>query len=279
MLALTKSMLVSLTKFFIILFADNNPTATMVFSTSRPEGFIPNVPRDNDENGLETLVAVFKANEIEEKKNSKQAPRRKKRKLMSPDDVTLVDNADSIGQRRTALTPPAALTPTPTAPAVINEERQKIGQIVCRALCDKYDEHNRIRNTAKAYDPKIAEFKLWCRTFYNNDAMLMYQVTRGKVESFLTYNFFREAKPRGKQKGVPKGAPQLDYERANKIIKVYQSAKVNKRYQKSSCSNALSLFERRSNALFERLCSNAFLFERLVLVERRSNALSPSFIT
>ena len=42
----------------------------------------------------------------------------------------------------------------------------------------------------------------------------------------MTHNFFQEAKPRGKQKGVPKGAPQLDYEPANEIMKVYQFAKV-----------------------------------------------------
>ena len=51
-------------------------------------------------------------------------------------------------------------------------------------------------------------------------------MTRGKVELFLTYNFFQEAKQRGKRKGVAKGTPQLDYERANEIIKVYQAAKV-----------------------------------------------------
>ena len=84
--------------------------------------------------------------------------------------------------------------------------------MACRALIDKYDKHNRICNTAKAYDPKITEFKLYCKTFYNNDAMLMYHVTRGKVEWFLTYNFFQEAKQRGRRKGVAKGAPQLDCE-------------------------------------------------------------------
>ena len=147
---------------------------------------------------------VFVSASANKKKNSKQAPRKKRKLIMSPDEVTLNDNADLIGIASPGLG--TALTP----PAVINEERQKIGQMVCRAIVNKYDEHNRIWNTAKAYNPKIAEFKLWCKTFYNNNAILMYQVTRGKVESFLTYNFFRQAKPRGKQKGVPKGAPQLD---------------------------------------------------------------------
>ena len=55
---------------------------------------------------------------------------------------------------------------------------------------DKYDEQNCLHNAAKAYDPKFAEFKLYCKTFYNNNTILTYQVTRGKVESFLTYNFF-----------------------------------------------------------------------------------------
>ena len=195
----------------------------MVFATSSPDGFIPNIPWDNDENGLAALVAAFEANEIEEKKNQKQPTRtrreqspnnKKKRKLMSPDNDDLT------------IALPGRIPPP--APAVINKERQKIGQMVCQALVDKYDEDNRIRNTAKAYDPKVAEFELWCKTFYNNDAMLMYQVTRGKVESFLTYNLFREAKPRGKRKGVAKGAPQLDYERANQIIKIYQSVQVMK---------------------------------------------------
>ena len=66
-------------------------TLTMVFTTHCPQGFIPQTPCDN-ENGLSALVAVFEANELEEKKNSKQAPTRttrtnKRRKLMSPDDV------------------------------------------------------------------------------------------------------------------------------------------------------------------------------------------------
>ena len=65
----------------------------------------------------------------------------------------------------------------------------------------KYDKHNRICNTTRAYDPKIAEFKLYCKTFYNNNATLMYQMTRGKVELFVTYNLFQEAKQRGKQEG------------------------------------------------------------------------------
>ena len=62
----------------------------MVFTTNCPEGFIPNTPCKNDENGLAALVVMFEANAIEEKKNSWQAPTRKKRKLMSPDDdITL----------------------------------------------------------------------------------------------------------------------------------------------------------------------------------------------
>ena len=202
----------------------------MVFTTRCPQGFIPQTPCDNDENGLSALVAVFEANALEEKKNSKQAPMRtnnnnKRRKLMSPDNVILEDEEDPVASAPQRNASPSATTLT-TMPAVINEERQKIGQLVCRALHDKYDEHNRIRNTARAYGPKIKEFKLYCRTFYDNDAMLTYQVTRGKVESCLMYNFFREAKPRGKRKGVPKGAPQLDYEPANEIMKVYQFAKV-----------------------------------------------------
>ena len=105
---------------------------------------------------------------------------------MSRDDVTLVGHNDdsasiaSPGQGGTGVTPPV----------IINEENQKIGQMVCQELVDKYDEHNQIGNMAKAHDPKIAEFKLWCRTFYNNDTILMYQVTRGKVELFSTYNLF-----------------------------------------------------------------------------------------
>ena len=84
------------------------------------------------------------------------------------------------------------------------------------------DEHNRIWNIAKAYDPKIAEFKLYCKTFYNNDKILTYQVTRGKVELFLTYIFFVRQSQEERKKGVPRGAPQLDYKRANK----YKSAPI-----------------------------------------------------
>ena len=69
----------------------------MVFTNRCPQGFIPQTPRDNDENGLSALVAVFEANELEEKKNSKQAPTNKRRKLMSPDDVTL-DNLVALPQ-------------------------------------------------------------------------------------------------------------------------------------------------------------------------------------
>ena len=137
----------------------------MVFTTNCPKDFIPNTPRDNDENGLAILAAVFEENEREEKKNSKQPRTTRKRKLMSPDDVSLVghDNDDSTSialpgqQGRTGV----------TSPLIINEEQQKIGQMACQALVDKYDEHNHIWNTSKAYNPKIAEFKL----FYNNDAL------------------------------------------------------------------------------------------------------------
>ena len=71
----------------------------MVFTKSCPQGFIPQTPCNNDENGLTALVAVFQANEMEEKKNSKQAltRRNKRRKLMSPDDVTL-DNLVALPQ-------------------------------------------------------------------------------------------------------------------------------------------------------------------------------------
>ena len=73
--------------------------------------------------------------------------------------------------------------------------------MVCQAwLVDKYDKHNRLWNTAKAYNPKIAEFKLYCKTFYNNNTIVTYQVTRGKVELFLTYNFFCEAKLRERER-------------------------------------------------------------------------------
>ena len=90
-MALTKSNLVVFINLFFAILANNKTQnqLTMVFATScRPRDFIPNTPWENDENGLDALVAVFQANKLEEKKNSKQAPRRAtKRKLMSPDDV------------------------------------------------------------------------------------------------------------------------------------------------------------------------------------------------
>ena len=80
----------------------------------------------------------------------------------------------------------------------------------------------------KAYEPKIAEFRLYCDHYYKQDAMTKHQVTKSKVESYLTYCFFREIKPRGRRKrGSTHGGIYFDFERANEIIKVYQSAQVN----------------------------------------------------
>ena len=169
----------------------------MVFATSCPKGcFTPHVPHDNDNNGLIALVAVFKANEIEEKKNRKLLPvtRNKKRKLIFPDAVTLVDH-HVYNNNAIALPRAASLTPPPPAAVISNEEGQKIGYMVCWLLVDKYDEHNSLGNTSTAYNLKIVEFKLYCKTFYNNDAILMYQVTRGKVVLFLTYNFQSQEGP------------------------------------------------------------------------------------
>ena len=72
-------------------------------------------------------------------------------------------------------------------------------------IMDKYDKYNQLWNTAKAYDPKIVKFKPWCKTFNNNEKILTYQVTRGKVESFLTYVFFVRQRKEGSKREYQEG--------------------------------------------------------------------------
>ena len=102
------------------------------------------------------------------------------------------------------------------------------GQVALRAMA-QMDENGKKKSKAKCYDPKVAEFQAYCDTFF---AMLppdrIYQVTKTKVEAYLTYCFYREQKQKGRWK---KGTNpiSIDWTKANAVLKMYQGGASNHR--------------------------------------------------
>ena len=197
--------------------------------------FLPEPPKDWSPATPSGNEAIFFRYLDEFEAKDEQKKKRPKRILMSPDDIEMqgeenkkVDSPSSKASRE--LFPPSTI-----AIEHINEEKQKTGQIAAMCTANQRDEHGRIHNTHRAYHPKLQEFKLFCRTFYNQDEALTYQITKAKVETYLTYSFYREVKPRGRRKGAASGA-KLDYLKANEIIKAFQSAKVRQtKYNDCDC--------------------------------------------
>ena len=63
--------------------------------------------------------------------------------------------------------------------------------------------HGCLRNTQRAYKPKVEEFKLYCKTYFNKTTkLLVYQVTTTKVDAFLTYIFLRSQAKRPTKGGL-----------------------------------------------------------------------------
>ena len=54
---------------------------------------------------------------------------------------------------------------------------------------------NKIRNTNRAYDPKMLEFRQFCASLYGNDYLAQI-VTEEKNFAFLFYQAHREKKPK-----------------------------------------------------------------------------------
>ena len=97
---------------------------------------------------------------------------------------------------------------------------QRNSQYAARLL-SQLDDNGKKKNKAKAYDSKIADYKAYCNAYFKNlPPDEIHQVTKTKVESFLTYCYYREQKPKGKCL-----TGTIDYQKANKIIEAYQNVK------------------------------------------------------
>ena len=220
----------------------NNSDTPGAFKSTPPDGWKPRTPATHDIELLRALDECETPDDKQAKKNKhgqakttgNKSSSISRRLLMSPDDIDL-HHGNSTTSRQ-LFSPEKTINnkelsaAEPFEVATINAEREATGKVAAMCTADIYDEHGRIRNTYKAYQPKLAEFNLYCKTFYNTDQALTYQITKNKVESYLAYCYYREAEPRGRQKGGgTRGGVQLDYMKANKIIKVFQAAKVNER--------------------------------------------------
>ena len=209
------------------------------FLSTPPDGWKPRTPATHNVMLFEALHACEVSDEQEKKHSAKKrsassttTSRRRRRVLMSLDNIELQeDNNNSTSQQLFSPGKTTINEAEPFAVATINAERKATRKIAAMSTANIYDEHGWIWNTQKAYQPKLTEFNLYCKMFYNTDAALTYQITKNKVELYLSYTFYCKSKPRGWQKGGGKTGVQLDYMKANKIIKVFQAAKVNKGWQ------------------------------------------------
>ena len=171
-----------------------------------------------------------------------------KQQLMSPDDVCIDDDEAYFINRpmrrkkkklnlgkRTKIQPVAApvtdIEPPPIElfrPETINPEQLALGQQAFCAIVEREDKHGRTRNTILAYEPKINKYRRYCELFFSHDMQVVYQVTKLKVEQYLSYCFYREAKPRGRKKGQggARGTVYIDEACAKLILRVFQNVKV-----------------------------------------------------
>ena len=92
---------------------------------------------------------------------------------------------------------------------------------------EQLDMYGKKKNKAKAYNPKTDEFVAFCDIYYEHMDN-PHQVTRAKVEAYLTYCFYREQKPKGWGKKGANIGVAIDWVKANQVISVLQSCRIGK---------------------------------------------------
>ena len=132
--------------------------------------------------------------------------------IKSPDDYT-----DIVAEPAAAAT---AAPPDSFKPAVVNATLFRQGQIGVQSMQQR-DMYGKKKNKAKAYDPKLDEFRLYCDHYYKTLEDAKNQITRTKVDQYLTYCYYSEQKPKGQKGGVG-----IDWVKANKIVTVMQSCTI-----------------------------------------------------
>jgi len=98
------------------------------------------------------------------------------------------------------------------------------GLSVMAMVVQQTNQQNRKINTAKAYDPKKAEWNAFCNCYMSHqDLSTRYTVTSDKCFAFLTYHAFREQRQRGGKKFVGGSRPPTEFDPSefNAIIKTY----------------------------------------------------------
>ena len=191
---------------------NSNTPRTFSFQSSPPDGWKPRTPLAHD---VQLMKALDECETPDDKHDDGQAKKNRNKSssisrklvLMSPDDIVLHHGGASSRQLFSPKKNPAQHhqhDDEPFAPATINPELEATGKIAAMCTADIYDEHGCIQNTYKAYQPKIDEFNLYCKTFYNTNKALTYQITKNKVESYLSYCW----------RGPVLGGPRCDILRA-----------------------------------------------------------------
>ena len=141
--------------------------------------------------------------------------------------MAMTSAAAAARKHRARKSPPAKATGESTSPAAAPTTVVEVTNPNLEAATRRSTEHiaalrsvGRRENTKKTLDPKLEEFREYCRHEYK-DEDAPYTVTKNKVWWFMLYQSFRAPKKRGAKKHGP--PPKFNVKEYNEIVAPFKT--------------------------------------------------------